>query len=73
MHATSTADGGSRATAKETVMEMLQRLPDDVTLEDIEYHISVIAGFQRGVCDDDGGRCVSQEEAERRLLEPRTE
>jgi hypothetical protein len=34
------------ATAKEQVMEMLRRLPDDVTLEDIECHVSVMTGLE---------------------------
>ena len=37
------------STAKEDVIEMLRRLPDDATLEDIEYHVSVMAGIERGL------------------------
>jgi len=47
------------ATAKEQVMEMLRRLPDDVSLEDIEHHVSVMAGFE---CDAEAGRTGTQPE-----------
>jgi predicted transcriptional regulator len=61
------------ATAKELVMDMLRRLPDDVTMEDIEYHVSAMAGFERGVRAVDEGRLVTQAEAEERLLGCRCE
>jgi predicted transcriptional regulator len=54
--------------AKEQVIEMLRRLPPDVTLEDIAYHVSAMAGFERGVRDMEAGRFVTQDEAEQRLL-----
>jgi predicted transcriptional regulator len=56
------------ATTKEQVMEMVRRLPDDVTMDDIEYHLSVMAGFERGVRDMEAGRFVTQREARERLL-----
>ncbi|HEX8245544.1 MAG TPA: hypothetical protein VF541_18675 [Longimicrobium sp.] len=49
-------------------MEMVRRLPDDVTMDDIEYHLSVMAGFERGVRDMEAGRFVTQREARERLL-----
>lgn len=56
-------------TAKDDVIEMLRRLPDDVTIEDIEYHVSVMAGVERGLRDIEEGRTVTQEEVERLMDE----
>jgi predicted transcriptional regulator len=74
-------------TLEDEVIEMIRRLPDDVTLEEIEYsifpadvtfdeieyHVSAMAAFERGVRDVEAGRCVTQEEAEERLLGCRCE
>jgi predicted transcriptional regulator len=56
-------------TAKEDVIEMVRRLPDDATIEDIEYHVSVMAGIERGLRDLDAGRTVTQAEVERLMDE----
>jgi predicted transcriptional regulator len=48
---------------------MLRRLPDDATLEDIEYHVSVMAGVERGLRDLDEGRSIPQAEVERLMDE----
>ena len=53
--------------AKETVHEILDRLPDDVTLEDIEYQIYVRRMIERGLEDVAAGRVVSHDEAEQRM------
>ena len=55
------------STAKEEVREMLDRLPDDVSYEDIQYHIYVRQKVERGLKDIEEGRVESQEEAERRM------
>jgi hypothetical protein len=56
---------------KQAVIEMLQRLPDDCTLEQIEYHLHVYAGVQRAIAEIDAGTSpgVPQEEVERRVEE----
>jgi predicted transcriptional regulator len=56
-------------TAKDDVVEMLRRMPDDATIEDIEYHVSVMAGVERGLRDIEEGRTVTQEEVERLMDE----
>ena len=56
-------------TAKEDVIEMLRRLPDDATLEDIEYHVSVMAGVARGLRAIEEGQTVTQAEVERLMDE----
>jgi len=55
--------------AKQTVHEILDRLPDDATLEQIEYQIYVRRMVERGLKDVEEGRVVSSEEAERRMDE----
>ena len=53
--------------AKEEVAELLRRLPDDTSLEDIQYHLYVLEKVRTGLeaADTQGG--VPQEEAESRL------
>jgi predicted transcriptional regulator len=53
--------------AKEQVQRILQVLPDDVSLEDIQYHIYVRQKVDQGLADAESGRVVSHEEAMRRL------
>ena len=57
------------SSAKEDVIEMLRRLPDDATLEDIEYHVSVMAGVERGLRAIDEGETVTQAEVVRLMAE----
>jgi predicted transcriptional regulator len=54
-------------TAKEEVRRILESLPDDATLEDIQYRIYVRQAIAAGVRDIDQGRIVSQDEVERRM------
>ena len=53
--------------AKQEVEALLRKLPDECTLEDIQYHLYVIEKVQRGieVAETQGG--IPQEEAERRF------
>jgi predicted transcriptional regulator len=46
---------------------MLDRLPDDSSLEDIQYHIYVRQKIEQGLEDVEAGRLLRQEEAERRM------
>lgn len=54
-------------TAKEEVQRILDSLPDDASLEDIQYRIYVRQAIAAGLRDVDQGRVVSQEEVERRM------
>jgi predicted transcriptional regulator len=54
-------------TAKEEVRRILESLPDDATLEDIEYRFYVRQAIVAGVRDIDQGQIVSQDEVERRM------
>jgi predicted transcriptional regulator len=53
--------------AKEQVMQLLKELPDDSTLEEIQYHLYVRQKIQRGIKDVEEGRIYTQEEMEKRM------
>ena len=53
--------------AKETVRRLLDDLPDNASLEDIQYHIYVREKVERGLRDVEAGRVVDQDEAKRRM------
>ena len=52
---------------KEQAIELIMSLPDDCTLEDIQYHLYVRAKVERGIRSIDEGQAVSQEEAEKKV------
>ncbi|MGS2722291.1 hypothetical protein ACVBEJ_01005 [Porticoccus sp. GXU_MW_L64] len=54
-------------TAKQEAQEMIQNLPENSTIEDIQYHLYVLEKVRRGMerIDTEGG--ISQEDAEKRL------
>lgn len=54
-------------TAKDQVQQILEMLPEDASLEDIQYHIYVRQKIQQGIDDIDAGRVVSHAEVQRRL------
>ena len=54
-------------TAKEQVQHILENLPDEASLEDIQYHIYVRQKIEQGLEDIEGGRVISHEEVQRRL------
>jgi predicted transcriptional regulator len=59
--------------AKEEVRRLLELLPDDTSLEDIQYHIYVRQKITRGLEEVEAGRTLSEEEFEARMskwLEP---
>ncbi len=61
------------ATAKEEVNQLLGKLPNDCSLEDIQYHLYVLEKVRNGleVADTEGG--IVQEEVEARLSKWLTE
>ena len=52
---------------KEEVMQLLKELPDNSTLEEIQYHLYVRQKIQRGIKDVEEGRTYTQEEMEKRM------
>ena len=49
-------------TTKETVRALLERLPDDCSLEDVQYHLYVVHAVERGVSDNAAGRVIPHEQ-----------
>lgn len=45
-------------TTKEQVRALLERLPDDVSLEDVQYHLYVAQAVERGEVDEEAGRVI---------------
>ena len=57
-------------TAKQEVKSLLQKLPDDCTIEDVQYHLYVIEKVNKGLQRAKQGT-LSQKEVEKRLGLPR--
>ena len=49
-------------TIKNEVADLLKRLPDNCTLEDIQYHLYVIQKIERGLNDEEEGRIYEEKE-----------
>jgi len=54
-------------TAKDEVRQLLDRVPDDASLEDIQYYIYICQKLDRGLTAADQGRVLTQDEVERRM------
>jgi len=54
-------------TDKQAVIDALQRLPEDASLEDITEELGIVASIRRGRADIAAGHTKSQEEAEHLL------
>ncbi|HKI66518.1 MAG TPA: hypothetical protein VJ989_04550 [Solirubrobacterales bacterium] len=55
------------ATAKQDVRRILDGLPEEASLEDIQYHLYVLQRIESGREDVKAGRALLQDEVERRL------
>ncbi|HAA28431.1 MAG TPA: hypothetical protein DCE56_13050 [Cyanobacteria bacterium UBA8553] len=54
-------------TTKEKVASLLSKLPDDCSLEDIQYHLYVLSKVRQGLEVAETEGTISQAEAEARL------
>jgi len=61
------------STAKQDVELLLNKLPDDSSVEDIQYHLYVLDKVRRGLEDASASGTLSQEEVETRLSKWLTE
>lgn len=52
---------------RDQIISFIKTLPDDVTLEDIMYHLYVREKIFRGIKDADKGKKVSNEEAKKTI------
>jgi hypothetical protein len=53
--------------AKEEIRSLLQRLPEDCTLEDVQYHLYVMEKVQRGIKRAEKEGVIAHEDVEKRL------
>lgn len=54
-------------TAKDEVRALLDKLPDDCSLEDVQYHLYVVEKIQRGIDRANKEGALNQEDVERML------
>lgn len=52
---------------KEEVRQMLEKLPEDSSYEDIQYHIYVKQKIEQGLRAAENGDLLDQEEVEKRM------
>ena len=55
------------STAKEDLLKLIEKQPDDSTLEDIVRELAFYLMIQRGLADVDAGRVISDEEMAQRI------
>ncbi|MBN1216763.1 MAG: hypothetical protein JXA99_15150 [Candidatus Lokiarchaeota archaeon] len=53
------------ATEKENIIQLIKDLPDDVTLDDIMYHLYVKQKILRGLKDINYGKIYSHEDVKK--------
>jgi predicted transcriptional regulator len=61
------------STAKRDLEQLLHKLPDNCSVEDIQYQLYVLDKVRRGLNDAEVNGSVSQEEVESRLAKWLTE
>jgi hypothetical protein len=54
-------------TTKEQILNAIQALPDDATVEDAMERLYLLYKVERGIAQAEAGQKVSQEEARRRM------
>lgn len=54
-------------TPKKEVLDLVQGLPEEASLEDIQYHLYVLQKVRKGLQDVEEGRMLSQEEMRKRF------
>jgi predicted transcriptional regulator len=52
---------------KNTVRELLERLPDDCTLDDVLYHLYVLHSIENGLDDVENGGTIPHEQVAEEL------
>ncbi len=55
------------SSAVQDVKDLIDHLPDDASIEDIQYHLYVLEKIRRGQADIRDGKHFSSEEARERL------
>lgn len=57
----------AKQTTKQDVQRVLDHLPEETSLEDVQYHLYVLQRIERGRKDIEAGRVIPQAEVERRM------
>ena len=55
------------STPKQAARRLVDRLGDDASFDEIQYHLYVIEQIERGLADVEAGRTVSHADARERL------
>jgi hypothetical protein len=55
------------STTKQDVQQLLSKLPENCSVEDIQYHLYVLDKVRRGLEDAEKNGSISQSEVENRL------
>ena len=55
------------STLKKEVIDLVEGLPEEATLEDIQYHLYVLQKVRKGLKDVEEGRVLSQEDMQKRF------
>ena len=59
----------SVGTAKQRILEAIEKLPPDATVEDAIERLVFLAKIERGIAELDAGKGVSHAEAKQQLLQ----
>jgi hypothetical protein len=59
--------GTHHSTTKEEVKALLDKLPDDYSMDDVQYHLYVVEKIHKGIERADKEGVLSQGEVERKL------
>ncbi len=54
-------------TAKQRVLQTVQQLPDDVSIEDVMERLLVLAKIERGIAQADRGETISHQDVRNRM------
>ncbi len=54
-------------TTKERVQEVLDRLPDDCSLDEVLYHLYVLQAVDRGLTESEAGKAIPHEQVAHEL------
>jgi predicted transcriptional regulator len=54
-------------TIKEKACEVISRMPEEATFEDIQYHLYVLECMERGEREIEDGKTLTHDEVENRL------
>ena len=61
------------STIKQDIEALVQRLPENCTIEEVQYQLYILEKIRRGAADADMGRVKTQEEVEERFSQWLTE